>query len=233
MAPPGAITSVVPEILAKRRKRDDTEKRTKANSKNIFKKAEQYVTEFQLEEKDSIRLKRDTKSKKVLHCPPEQKLLFVIRIKGLNKVHPTTKKIFQLLRLKQINMGVFIRVNAATLGLLKQVEPFIAFGYPNMKSVKELIYKRGYAKIKNTRIPLTDNRVIEQHLGKHGIICMEDLVHELITVGKSFSHVTKFLYPMKLNSPLGGLAQKKPQSGEVSQTGNQAEKINDLIRRMN
>jgi large subunit ribosomal protein L7e len=38
-------------------------------------------------------------------------------------------------------------VNKATAGLLKRIEPFVAFGYPSLKSVKELIYKRGYAKV--------------------------------------------------------------------------------------
>ena len=39
------------------------------------------------------------------------------------------------------------QVNKATAGLLKRIEPFIAFGNPSLKSVKELIYKRGYAKV--------------------------------------------------------------------------------------
>jgi hypothetical protein len=39
------------------------------------------------------------------------------------------------------------QVNKATLGLLKRVEPYVAFGYPNLKSVRELMYKRGFAKV--------------------------------------------------------------------------------------
>jgi hypothetical protein len=34
--------------------------------------------------------------------------------------------------------------------------------YPNLKSVKELIYKRGYGKLNQQRIPLTDNSIVEQ-----------------------------------------------------------------------
>lgn len=37
--------------------------------------------------------------------------------------------------------------------------------YPNFKSVNELIYKKGLAKIKKERVPLTDNNAIEQVLG--------------------------------------------------------------------
>ena len=36
------------------------------------------------------------------------------------------------------------------------------FRYPNLKSVKELIYKRGYGKLNKQRIPLTDNSIVEQ-----------------------------------------------------------------------
>ena len=73
--------------------------------------------------------------------------------------------------------------------MLRLVEPYVAWGYPNLKTVKELIYKRGYGKvrrrscsitmcifianrladrlfaplqIKKNRIPLTDNSVIEE-----------------------------------------------------------------------
>lgn len=34
--------------------------------------------------------------------------------------------------------------------------------YPNLKSVRELIYKRGYGKLHKQRIALTDNSIIEQ-----------------------------------------------------------------------
>lgn len=38
----------------------------------------------------------------------------------------------------------------------------LAFRYPNLKSVKELIYKRGYGKVNKQRIALTDNAIVEQ-----------------------------------------------------------------------
>jgi large subunit ribosomal protein L7e len=42
--------------------------------------------------------------------------------------------------------------------------------------VQELIYKRGFGKVNKSRIPLTDNSIVEGALGTHGIICVEDLV---------------------------------------------------------
>ncbi len=31
--------------------------------------------------------------------------------------------------------------------MMRRVEPYIAWGYPNLKSVRELIYKRGHGKV--------------------------------------------------------------------------------------
>jgi len=66
-----------------------------------------------------------------------------------------------------------MRVNKATINMLRKVEPYIMFGYPNLKTVKELVYKRGYGKVDKQRIPLTDNAIIEKALGDKGIICIE------------------------------------------------------------
>lgn len=87
--------------------------------------------------------------------------------------------------------------------MLRIAEPYIAWGYPNLKSVRELIYKRGFGKVDQQRLSLSDNIVIEKALGKHDIICMEDLVHEIFSVGENFKRATNFLWPFKLNNPKG------------------------------
>jgi large subunit ribosomal protein L7e len=114
-----------------------------------------------LQESDLIRLKREAKKGGGFYVEPEAKLAFVVRIRGINDMHPKTRKILQLLRLRQINNGVFIKVNKATMNMLRRVEPYIAYGYPNLKSVRELIYKRGHGKVGKDIIPLTDNSIIE------------------------------------------------------------------------
>lgn len=54
------------------------------------------------------------------------------------------------------------QLNKATINMMRVVEPYIAWGYPNLKTVRELIYKRGYGKVDKSRIPLTENAVIEK-----------------------------------------------------------------------
>mmetsp|Transcript_37113 Transcript_37113/g.96261 ORF Transcript_37113/g.96261 Transcript_37113/m.96261 type:complete len:161 (+) Transcript_37113:447-929(+) len=160
-------------------------------------------------------------------------MMFVVRIRGINDLPPKTRKILQLLRLRQLNNGVFMKVNKASLNMLHKVEPYVTFGFPNLKSVRELVYKRGFAKINGNRIPLTDNRIIEEHLGKCGIVCVEDIIHELYTCGPNFTEVNRFLWPFKLSSPRGGFTKKVKAFIEGGDAGNREEKINSLIRKMN
>ncbi|KAG6515172.1 hypothetical protein ZIOFF_025557 [Zingiber officinale] len=196
-------------------------KMSRANRKLIFARAQQYSKEYESKEKELIQLKRDARMKGGFYVSPEPKLLFIIRIRGINAMHPKTRKILQLLRLRQIFNGVFLKVNKATINM-----------YPNLKSVKELIYKRGYGKLNKQRIPLTDNSIIEQGLGKYGIICIDDLVHEIVTVGPHFRGANNFLWPFKLKAPLGGLKKKRNHYVEGGDAGNREDYINELIRRM-
>ena len=41
-------------------------------------------------------------------------------------------------------------MNKATLNMLRRVEPYVTWGTPNLKTVRELIYKRGYGKVGRT-----------------------------------------------------------------------------------
>merc|ERR1711881_520750 len=237
---------LVPETLLKKRKSQEKareertaelEKKKKAQKEKrgvIFKRAEKYVKEYRDQEREKIRLQRLAKQEGTFYIPAEDKLVFVMRIKGINKIAPKPRKILQLLRLLQINNGVFIRLTKATQEMLTIVNPYIAYGYPNLKTVRELIYKRGYGKIDKQRIALTDNQLIEDNLGKYGIVCMEDLIHEIFTVGPNFKQASNFLWPFKLSNPNGGFrARKFKHYIEGGDLGNREEHINALIRQMN
>jgi large subunit ribosomal protein L7e len=109
-------------------------------------------------------------------------------------------------------------------------EPYITWGTPNLKS--ELIYKPGFAKLDARRIPITSNDIIEQKLGKYNIICVEDLVHEILTVGPNFKYASNFLWPFKLNTPTGGWRKKTNHFVEGGDFGNREDKVNNLLRQM-
>ena len=43
------------------------------------------------------------------------------------------------------------------------------------------------------RIPITSNDIVERKLGKVNIIRLEDLVHDIFTVGSNFKYASNFL----------------------------------------
>merc|ERR1712212_708356 len=148
-----AKVPAVPETMLKRQKNLEHVKSARAiavvkrrkalkeKRRVVYKRALQYAKEYKAKERDEIRLRRMAKRDGNFYVPAEAKLAFVIRIRGVNQVSPKVKKALQLLRLRQINNGVFVKLNKSTLNMLRLVEPYIAWGYPNLKTIRELIYK--------------------------------------------------------------------------------------------
>jgi len=243
-APSNKKLPAVPETQLKRRKihvatavrlaqrKTKALKAAKSKKVEIFKRAEKYVAEYKRQQRAVIQQKRDAKKVGNYYVPDEAKLAFVVRIRGINKIHPTPRKVLQLLRLRQINNGVFVKLNKATIQMLRIADPYIAWGYPSQKTVRQLIYKRGYAKVKGQRIPITDNEIVQEQLGKHDIICVEDLIHEIYTVGDSFKQASNFLWPFKLSNPNGGWVKKANHFVEGGDYGNREDKINELVQKM-
>merc|ERR1712014_156052 len=116
-----------------------------------------------------------------------------MRIRGINQVAPKVRKVLQLFRLRQINNGVFIKVDGK-------------------------------------RTPITSNDLVESTLGRHGMICVEDMIHEIATVGPNFKYVSNCLWPMKLNTPTGGWRKKTNHFVEGGDFGCREDKINALFR---
>ncbi|KAG8998268.1 60S ribosomal protein L7 [Tulasnella sp. JGI-2019a] len=236
----------VPETLLKKRKKNEAareekmakmlaDRKARVNKRKvIFKRAEAYVKEYNDKEREQITLKRAARAAGDFYVAAQPKLIFVIRIRGINEIPPKPRKIMQILRLIQIHNGVFVKANKATEVMLRLVEPYVTYGEPNLKTVRELIYKRGYGKINKSRIPLTDNSIIEKTLGKYDILSVEDLVHEIFTVGPNFKQANNFLWPFKLNNPTRGWRKRKfkhyVQAGDM---GNREQAINTLVRKMN
>jgi len=234
----------VPETLLKRRKiraaiqastlknKVNSRKAAKEKQGKIIKRAEQYLNEYRKAKKNELALKREAAKVGNFYVPDEAKFAFVVRIKGINKIHPRPRKVLQLLRLRQINNGIFIKLNKATTQMLRIADPYITWGYPSQKTIRQLIYKRGYVKQNGQRIALTDNDIVEQHLGKYDIICVEDIIHQIWNVGPYFKQVTNFLWPFKLSNPVGGFKKKANHFVEGGDYGNREDQINKLLDRM-
>ncbi|KAI3455253.1 hypothetical protein Pfo_011916 [Paulownia fortunei] len=241
---PAAALNYIPEVVLKKRKNNEEwairrklqlqERVKRLKSDNLFiKKPEQFIREYRDKELDLIQMKSRGKRRRRAPVTLESKLLFIIRIGGKNDMHPKTRKILYSLRLRKIFTGVFVKANEGIMEILQKVEPYVTYGYPSVKSVKDLIYKKGVVKIGKQRVPLTDNNIVEQELGQHNIICIEDIVNEIANVGQHFKAVTSFLCPFMLNNPEKALHGKKRRFEDGGDSGNREDRINELISKMN
>mmetsp|Transcript_9814 Transcript_9814/g.14474 ORF Transcript_9814/g.14474 Transcript_9814/m.14474 type:complete len:252 (+) Transcript_9814:47-802(+) len=235
----------VPELAAKQQKREAewaakaaevVKARQQLNVKNhseAYKRALKYEREYFQADKSLQNRREQAYLSGNFFVEPEPKLAFAIRIRGLKDVLPKAKKALRLMRLTQINTGVFIRLNKSALQLLKIVEPYVAWGYINRETASKLIYARGYGKVAGNRTKLNSNQTIAASLSRGcDIICLEDLVHEIVTVGRHFKTVNNFLWPFKLRPPRGGYESIKKHFVIGGSFGNREAEINTLVNRM-
>lgn len=182
-------------------------------------------------------------------------LLFVVRVKGPTAVKIPHKafKVLSLLRLVSTNTGVFIKLTDKVYPLLKIIAPYVVIGRPSLSSIRSLLQKRstilhqGEQDSEPREIALNDNNIIEERLGEHGVICLEDIIHEIATLGDSFSQCTFFLQPFKLSREISGFSaltrlkkiKQKEHSSKTRQFSNAATApvieidIDSLIARLN
>lgn len=118
------------------------------------------------------------------------------------------------------------------MNMLRQIEPYVTYGFPSKKTVRSLVYKRGYGKFNRQRIPLVSNEIIEKGLGEHGIKCTEDIINEIYNFGGKFKEVNNFLFPFRLNSARGGLEAKRHSYLNGGAHGPRENFINALVERM-
>lgn len=200
------------DLALKKAKRQELEGK-KAHVKPKFIRAERIVAESIATSNEAIRLQRAMSGNVTRGEQPQaHTLCFVFRIRGDHGTTPQTLRILQLLRLYKPYTGVFLEFNQATMTMLRLVRPYVCYGTPSMKNVKDLVYKRAYCRpdpTSNAKVPVADNTLIEDHLGEScGIICVEDLVHEIVTCdtskGDQFKRAVRFLAPFDLDAPIEG-----------------------------
>jgi len=240
-----SVKARVPEALAKKRaryatlaaKRQEAKAVSKKNAvlarREQVKKAREYAAEYAAEKAGLAAQKAAAKSQGNFYVPDEPKLAMVIRIRGINQISPKPKKVLQLLRLRQIGNCVFVRLNKASIQMLRIADPFIAWGYPTQETIKKLVYKRGAVKVNGQRLKIAENVTVEKALGHLQINCIEDLIHEIYTVGDNFKEANNTLYPIKLSCPRGGWRKVTNHFIEGGDFGNREEYINQLAAKMN
>ncbi|KAK2108527.1 60S ribosomal protein L7-like 1 [Saguinus oedipus] len=192
-----------------------------------FKRLESFIHDSWQQTHDKVRVRRLEVKSHALELPDKHSLAFVVRIERIDGVSLLGQRTIARLRLKNIFSGVFVKVTPQNLKMLHILEPYVTWGFPNLKSVRELILKRGQASVKNKTIPLTDNTVIEEHLGKF------DLIHEIAFPGKHFQEISWFLRPFHLSVARHATKNRVGFLKELGTPGYRGERINQLIRQLN
>jgi len=204
----------------------------KALRKKALERARDYNRAYRAENAKLVTQRRQAKSHGNFFLEAKPKVAVVIRIRGIAKVAPKQRKVLQLLRLRQIFNAVFVKLNKPMQNMLRLVEPYIAYGYPSLKTIRGLIYKRGHLKTNRQRVKITDNKEVKAQFKNDAVVCVEDMVHQIHTAGKHFQKVSNGLWPFKLSPPKGGMRQKRRHFIEGGDFGNRETLINRFLHRM-
>lgn len=242
----------VPENLLKKRKlheirrareakkiarKEKRKRKTKILSTTIktgrFIRAEEFIKKRRMMDADQTRLEIQART---LHSfkfqiSDDSKIALVIRVKSDKWACRKVKILLTLLRLRTVNSAVFLEITPLTKQMLSILEPYLVWGFPNLKTIRDLIAKRGSARVNKCRVPLSDNIVVEDNLGQYNLICVEDLINEIFTVGPHFKEATKFLWPFQFQPMKQRYSKSEQASIGDGQFGFRGTKVNEFIEK--
>lgn len=169
----------------------------KSGKLNII-RAERLIKNHVVRQSDQRRLKNQFKKKKPRTY--KGRMLAVAR-NGRLGGSTQVKKTLKSLGLGQRHSLVFVPNNPDSVHKLAVCKPFLFWGHPSFKTVFNVVHKK--AMFRDSEHPgqktlLSDNTLIEKHLGDLGVLCTEDLAHTLHTCSKNFGAVSKRLWPVPL-----------------------------------
>lgn len=166
-----------------------------------YKKPEHFIREFRLAERDQRRMQRSLNQRRLTSTVLDDvKILAVMRHRAHKVCNKEITVILQSLGLGRLHNTVLLKNDKGTNTLLKLVEPYVTYGYPSIQTVRDLIFKHGYLSIDGKKTPINSNQLIEEHLGSLGVLCIEDIVHELFTVSDNFKAIRSKLLPFLVST---------------------------------
>uniref|UniRef100_A0A8C7Q2Z5 Ribosomal protein L7-like 1 n=1 Tax=Oncorhynchus mykiss TaxID=8022 RepID=A0A8C7Q2Z5_ONCMY len=215
----GRVIKLVPENLLKKRKAYQAIKVSKGKPLK-YKRLEDFLKDSHRKHHDETRIRRSAHKPAPAMPSANNTLAFAVRIREIElKRFPGVQKGVQMLRLRKIFSGAFVKMNKTSMAMLKMVETYM--------SVCERILKRGQA----------SERSLSQtthSLSKYGIICLEDLIHEIYSVGMNFRVVTiRHTPPFKLSVARHAARDKAGLLKNIGNPGPSGMDVNSIIRQLN
>lgn len=187
------------------------------SKKRDYKKPEYFINQYLKAERDSKRMRRVVMKNNFFEQvdDDEPKILVAMRHRAHKIASKECNLILNSLGLNRLHNTVLLKNNSESLALLKMVEPYVVFGFPTIHTVRDLIFKHGFLKIDGKRTAISSNKLIEDHLGDYGCICIEDIVHDLFTVSNNFKQVRSLLLPFKVSDHLSNSFIKKQNKKQI------------------
>ena len=223
-----AVLNSNPEILLRKRKDKDRkrlqkqeearekqlaqQRRKKKAAANKFVRAETLISNYRLNELENKRVNNLAQKHAINSDLPDDSpysLLFVMRVpnhtKGLT-IPTKARQVLQVLKLTEVDTGVFVKANDLTMELLSLIAPYIVIGKPSHALVRKLFQKRArYVNDEGETVKLDNNQVVEDKFEDSlGLVCIEDVIHELTLLSPHFTAITSWILPFKLNAPVNG-----------------------------
>lgn len=169
----------------------------KAKGKLGIIRAESMVKKWRVRHSDERRIKSDRK-KPLDKVYEKVNCLAVVR-NARDGGSKQVKVMLKNLRLKETNTLVFLPNTKESLQKLKVVKPFAFWGCPSYSAILQLMQRKAYFKEPKSseKKPLSDNNLVEQHLGDIGMLCVEDMVAAIHSGSEHMGALTARLWPFE------------------------------------
>lgn len=159
--------------------------------------------------------------------------IIILRIVGMNE--RISKKITNVLKefkLLKLFSASIVDYTSEIFEKIQLINSYVTWGFVNKKTVNSLVIKKGSV-LENKVLKELNNQDIESNLGKHDILCIEDIVYELsAALSKNRKIVMNYL-GFFLLSPCEELKDNALKPYYIGgNTGYRGDKINDLVNKM-
>ncbi|GAB0087285.1 60S ribosomal protein L7 [Sergentomyia squamirostris] len=242
-AVPNKLPAKKISILARRRARiskdknlaklrEDTRRKILTKKKRNFKKPEAFIMKYLKAERDHRRIERRLLHSKKFEAdlPQTSPIVLILRHRTRQVASKHIDKILGQLNLERIHTAVLAKSGPKLAAMLSIIEPYVTWGTPSIHTVRNLIFKKGKLFVNGKLEAIQSNAMIEENLGDLGVICTEDIVHELFTGGENFDKINGRLKTFRMSAPRDGWKKKLNKSFEKGgEYGNRGTAIDDLI----
>eukprot|EP00929_Paragymnodinium_shiwhaense_P001928 TRINITY_DN102135_c0_g1_i1.p1 TRINITY_DN102135_c0_g1~~TRINITY_DN102135_c0_g1_i1.p1 ORF type:complete len:259 (-),score=70.13 TRINITY_DN102135_c0_g1_i1:186-962(-) len=194
-------------------------------------RAEKLIKDSRMRTKDKERLKTQNKKKRK-QKPGKGKVVLAFRNgRKTASASPVTKAALKTLGMLERHSVVFLPNTKETVEKLHEVRPFVFWGAPTLKVISNIMTKKALFKDGTTkkRIMLSDNTLVEEHLGDLGLLCVEDMVHAIYRATERFPEVLNRLWPINVGDARKATSMvfDKEMSGDLAEGVNS--KISELL----